>query len=131
MARSIASCREASAYCGSSEFPTPVSKRRCAHPCGMAGSSDESEQKALADQTRRDLGDRPGDLALAQMALWTVWRNRRAHGGSLLKAYIDVGGVSGALAQEAERVRTAKLSDDERALLPTMLVRRETGGVLR
>jgi hypothetical protein len=67
-------------------------------PLRMAGFSDESEQKALADQTRRDLGDRPGDLALAQMALWTVWRNRRAHGGSLLKAYIDVGGVSGALA---------------------------------
>lgn len=41
-------------------------------PLRMAGFSDASEQKALADQTRRDLGDRPGALALAQMALWTV-----------------------------------------------------------
>ncbi len=104
-------------------------------PLRMAGFADELEQKALAAEMRRDLGDRPGDLALAQMALWTVWRNRRAHGGSLLKAYVDVGGVSGALAQEAERVRTAKLSDDELALLPALFVRLvrlgETGGVLR
>ena len=111
-----------------------LEKAVCA-PLRMAGFADESEQKALAAEIRRDLGDRPGDLALAQMALWTVWRNRRAHGGSLLKAYVDVGGVSGALAQEAERVRTAKLSDDELALLPALFVRLvrlgETGGVLR
>ena len=73
-------------------------------PLRMAGFADESDQKALAAAMRRDLSDRPGDLALAQMALWTVWRNRRAYSGSLLKAYIDLGGVSGALAQEAERV---------------------------
>jgi hypothetical protein len=106
MARSIASCREARACCGSSEFPTPVSKRRCARPCAWLAFRTSREQKALVAEIRRDLGDRPGDLALAQMALWTVWRNRRAHGGSLLKAYVNVGGVSGALAQEAERVRT-------------------------
>ena len=104
-------------------------------PLRMAGFADESEQKALAAAVRRDLSDRPGDLALAQMALWTVWRNRRAYSGSLLKAYIDLGGVSGALAQEAERVRTAKLNDADRALLPTIFVRLvrlgETGGVLR
>ncbi|SEE86462.1 WD domain-containing protein, G-beta repeat-containing protein [Rhizobiales bacterium GAS191] len=104
-------------------------------PLRMAGFTDEAEQKALAQQTRRDLGDRPGDLALAQMALWTVWRNRSAHGGSLLKAYVDVGGVSGALAQEAERTRTAKLDAAERELLPALFVRLvrlgETGGVLR
>ena len=69
------------------------------------------------------------------MALWTVWRNRRAHGGSLLKAYIDVGGVSGALAQEAERVRKNKLTDAERDALTGLFVRLvrlgETGGALR
>jgi WD40 repeat protein len=104
-------------------------------PLRMAGFADESDQQSLADITRRDLGDRPGDLALAQMALWTVWRNRLAHGGSLLKAYVDVGGVSGALAQEAERVRTTKLGEAERGLLPALFVRLvrlgETGGVLR
>ena len=104
-------------------------------PLRMAGHVDAKEQDALATQTRRDLGDRPGDLALAQMALWTVWRNRGAHGGSLLEAYVDVGGVSGALAQEAERVRETKLNDAEREVLPALLVRLvrlgETGGVLR
>jgi tetratricopeptide (TPR) repeat protein len=104
-------------------------------PLRMAGFADEADQRALATEMRRDLGDRPGDLALAQMALWTVWRNRSAHGGSLIKAYIDVGGVSGALAQEAERIRTAKLTEAERALLPALFVRLvrlgETGGVLR
>lgn len=104
-------------------------------PLRMAGFADESDQKALVSATRRDLSDRAGDLALAQMALWTVWRNRGAHGGSLLKAYVDVGGVSGALAQEAERVRVGKLSETERELLPALFVRLvrlgETGGVLR
>jgi predicted oxidoreductase (fatty acid repression mutant protein) len=104
-------------------------------PLTMAGFADESEQKALADQTRRDLGDRAGDLALAQMALWTVGRNRRAYGGSLLKAYVEVGGVSGALAQEAERIREEKLTAAEREALPGLFVRLvrlgETGGALR
>ena len=104
-------------------------------PLRMAGFADEDDQRELVRAMRRDLGDRPGDLALAQMALWTVWRNRFAHGGSLLRAYIDVGGVSGALAQEAERVRLDKLSADERELLPALFVRLvrlgETGGVLR
>ena len=104
-------------------------------PLRMAGYRDEAEQAALANEVRRDLGDRPGDLALAQMALWTVWRSRRAFGGSLLRAYVDVGRVSGALAQEAERIRTQKLDEAERTLLPVLFVRLvrlgETGGVLR
>jgi tetratricopeptide (TPR) repeat protein len=104
-------------------------------PLRMAGFPDEREENALARQMRRDLSERPGDLALAQMALWTVWRSRAQHGGSLLKAYVDVGGVSGALAQEAERVRELKLNDAERALLLALLARLvrlgETGGVLR
>ncbi len=104
-------------------------------PLRMAGFPDEREENALARQMRRDLSERPGDLALAQMALWTVWRSRAQYGGSLLKAYVEVGGVSGALAQEAERVRELKLNDAERALLPALLARLvrlgETGGVLR
>ena len=104
-------------------------------PLRLAGYSDDKDAQALASSVRRDLGDRPGDLALAQMALWTVWRSRRAHGGSLLQAYAEVGGVTGALAQEAERVRVTKFSDDERALLLALFVRLvrlgETGGVLR
>jgi Protein of unknown function (DUF2924) len=102
---------------------------------GLRDAANDAEPAALANAIRRDLGDRPGDLALAQMALWTVWRNRRAHDGSLLRAYVDVGRVSGALAQEAERIRTRKLDEAERALWPALFVRLvrlgETGGVLR
>ena len=69
------------------------------------------------------------------MALWTVWRNRSAHDGSLLRAYVDLGRVSGTLAQEAERIRTQKLDDGERALLLALFVRLvrlgETGGTTR
>jgi tetratricopeptide (TPR) repeat protein len=103
-------------------------------PLRMAGYANDGEQRALARNIIRDLGDRPGDLALAQMALWTVWRSRLTHDGSLLRAYVDVGRVYGALAQEAELVR-GRLSGTERDLLAPLFVRLvrlgETGGVLR
>ena len=136
MTRSTASCNAADVCCKLEQIPDAGLEEAVQAPLRMAGFADESDRKALAAAMRRDLSDRPGDLALAQMALWTVWRNRRAYGGSLLKAYIDLGGVSGALAQEAERIRTGKLNDADRApVLAGHLVRLvrlgETGGVLR
>jgi hypothetical protein len=103
-------------------------------PLRMAGFADESEQKASPPPCAAISAIAP---AISRWRRWRygLWPNRRAHGDSLLKAYIDVGGVFGALAQEAERVRTAKLNDYERALLPALFVRLvrlgETGGVLR
>ena len=52
---------------------------------------------------RRDISDRPGDLALVQMALYAMWQKHKADGAGLLVAYSEVGGVAGALAHEAER----------------------------
>ena len=104
-------------------------------PLILAGHSDEAERSALLAAIRRDVSDRPGDLALVQMALYETWRESRAGRENLLAAYSRVGGVAGALAHAAEEVRTNKLTDDEARLLESVLVRLvdlgETGGATR
>ena len=103
-------------------------------PLVMAGLGDSDEIEALAHLFKRDMMDQPGDLALVQMALDAVWRRRKQAGG-LSNAYASVGGIAGALAHEADAVRTEKLNDEERALLVPLFVRLvrlgDTGGVIR
>jgi hypothetical protein len=103
-------------------------------PLRLAGI-DAGDRDALAGEVLRDVGQRPGDLALVQMALTETWHARGAHGGDLLRAYAAVGRVEGALAQAAERVRTPVLDDGERALLDVILLRLvrlgDTGGATR
>ena len=104
-------------------------------PLALAGHTDLVEQDAVIASIRRDISDRPGDLALVQMALYAMWQKHRADGAGLLVAYSQVGGVAGALAHEAESVRTHRLDAGERELLApvfTRLVRLgETGGATR
>ncbi len=104
-------------------------------PLELAGYERPDDAERLARRTRLDLGDRAGDLALAQMALYVVWKRRHGPDGTLLDAYADVGGVTGALAQEAERIRTEKLTKAEAALLTPLFVRLvrlgDTGGAVR
>src|SRR5262249_6542854 len=78
-------------------------------PLILAGHSDEAERDALVAAIRRDVSDRPGDLALVQMALYETWRESKAGKENLNEAYSSVGGVAGALAHAAEEVRTKKL----------------------
>jgi hypothetical protein len=92
-------------------------------PLLMAGHKDTAEQDALIAQIRRDVSDRPGDLALVQMALFETWKQRKVNGSGLLEAYTAVGGVSGALAHAAEDVRTNKLSPKQQDLLVPIFVR--------
>ncbi len=96
---------------------------------------DPADRKALAVEVLRDVGERPGDLALVQMALTETWQARNSHSGDLLRAYTDVGRVEGALAQAAERVRAQLLDDNERAFLVSILLRLvrlgDTGGATR
>ena len=104
-------------------------------PLALAGHTDLAEQDAVIASIRRDISDRPGDLALVQMALYAMWQKHKADGAGLLVAYSQVGGVAGALAHEAETVRTHRLDTGERELLApvfTRLVRLgETGGATR
>jgi hypothetical protein len=104
-------------------------------PLILAGNTNETERNALLAAIRRDVSDRPGDLALVQMALRETWRDSKGSRENLLAAYSRVGGVAGALAHAAEEVRTKKLTDDEAKLLEAVLVRLvdlgETGGATR
>lgn len=104
-------------------------------PLRLAGHTDISEQDAVIAAIRRDVSDRAGDLALVQMALYSMWQKHRLDRSSLLVAYNQVGGVAGALAHEAEQVRTGTLTAAERDLLLPVFVRLvrlgETGGATR
>jgi energy-coupling factor transporter ATP-binding protein EcfA2 len=103
-------------------------------PLRLAGI-DAADREALAVQVLRDVGERPGDLALVQMALTETWQARHRHGGDLLRAYAEVGGVKGALAEAAERVRTQMLDGHQQTLLDSILLRLvrlgDTGGATR
>jgi hypothetical protein len=48
-------------------------------PLLMAGHKERGEQDALAAQIRRDISDRPGDLALIQMVLFETWKQHKAN----------------------------------------------------
>jgi ABC-type taurine transport system ATPase subunit len=109
-------------------------RRIVTEPLRLAGV-DKAHRNALAVQVLHDVGERPSDLALVQMALTETWDARNRHGGNLLRAYAAVGRVEGALAQAAERVRTQRLDDYQRKLLDTILLRLvrlgDTGGATR
>jgi len=91
-------------------------------PLALVGFKDRPEVDALIQAIQRDVSDREGDLALVQMALHSVWRRHATRSMSLLEAYEEVQGVPGALAHEAEKVRT-KLSEAQQALLFPILAR--------
>src|SRR5271165_2614964 len=101
-------------------------------PLQLAGES--SDQTALVKAVQRDISDQPSDLPLLQVALKAAWREHKATNLGLLAAYHSVGGVLGALAREAEKVRT-KLSADDQARLESIFVRLvrlgDTGGATR
>lgn len=104
-------------------------------PLRLGGVTDDTQAEALISALRRDLSDRPSDLALAQMALDASWRKSRADGSDLATAYAAVGGAHGALAHVAEQVRGAQLSEEQGGLLFPLLVRLirlgDTGGATR
>lgn len=94
-----------------------------AKPLRLAGFRDENQRDALIQALRRDLSDRPGDLALAQMALYESWKRKQQNGTDLVTAYEQVGGVRGALSTVAERVVAEELSPAQQELLFPLLVR--------
>jgi WD40 repeat protein len=103
-------------------------------PLRLAGESDQATQAALLTAVQRDISDQPSDLPLLQVALKAAWREHKAAGKRLLEAYESSGGVLGALAKEAEKVRN-KLSTEDQARLESIFVRLvwlgDTGGATR
>jgi WD40 repeat protein len=78
-------------------------------------------EPGLVDTILADVGDRPGALPLLQHVLVQVWRRRR---GTLLtlEAYVESGGVQGALAKHADAVYE-RLSEGERDVTERVLLR--------
>jgi hypothetical protein len=74
-------------------------RRVVTEPLKLAGVA-QSAREALADNVLRDVGERPGDLALVQFALTATWLHRKEY--DLLQSYTGIGRVEGALARAAE-----------------------------
>jgi Novel STAND NTPase 1/WD domain, G-beta repeat len=108
-------------------------RRIVTEPLRLAGVP-EGDRTALADHVVAEMGDRPGDLALVQMALTETW-DRRGFGNDLLRAYAGVGRIEGTIARAAEDVYTHGLDDAERALAEPVFIRLvrlgDTGGATR
>jgi hypothetical protein len=104
-------------------------------PLRLTEYRDDPAVDAFADAVLGDVGDRPGDLALLEMALAEAWRHRREHGGDLLRAYVARGRVAGALANAAEDVFHERLAGAPLDLVKGVFVRLvrlgETGGTTR
>jgi hypothetical protein len=102
-------------------------------PLALAGI-EEPDREDLARAALKDVGDEPGELALLQMALWRTWSEAQGRGRDLVRAYIRIGRVEGALAQAAEEV-FKHLSEEEQQRAETLFVRLirpgEAGGVTR
>ena len=91
-------------------------------PLILTSHENQAEQAALVKAFQDDLMDRPGDLALVQMALDVIWRRKDEFGGDLVNAYTTLGGISGALAHEADSVRNS-MKEEEQKLLPAIFAR--------
>ncbi|MEN3281014.1 MAG: hypothetical protein V7607_2154 [Solirubrobacteraceae bacterium] len=78
-------------------------------------------EPGLVDTILADVGDRPGTLPLLQHVLLQMWQRRR---GRLLtlEAYVESGGIQGALAKHADRVYE-RLSEGERDVTERVLLR--------
>jgi WD40 repeat protein len=78
-------------------------------------------EPGLVDTIMADVGDRPGTLPLLQHVLLQVWQRRR---GRLLtlEAYVESGGVQGALAKHADAVYE-RLSETQRDITERVLLR--------
>lgn len=97
-------------------------RRVVTEPLRLAGVP-EGDREALARSVLRDVGERPGDLALVQMALTETWDRRHNHAGDLLRSYAAVGGVEGAIAGAAEDVYVNLMDEAERGLAQPIFLR--------
>lgn len=104
-------------------------------PLRLTTYREDPATKTFADAVLEDIGDRPGDLALVEMALAETWRYRGEYGNRLLDAYSARGGVAGALANAAEEVFHKRLSKEAPDVIKGFFIRLvrlgDTGGTTR
>jgi hypothetical protein len=103
-------------------------------PLRLTDYSDDPSLDTFADVVLGDVGDRPGDLALLEMALAEAWRHRREHDNNLLESYVVRGRVAGALAHAAEDVfrdRLAPVLDAVTGVFVRLVKLGDTGGTTR
>jgi WD40 repeat protein len=91
-------------------------------PLKLSVAKNEVAAEIFAERVLRDAGDRPGDLALVQMALAEAWR-ARGDGDDLLASYLGRGGVTGALAKAAQEVFDKKLASEPEPLVRGVFLR--------
>jgi hypothetical protein len=109
-------------------------KQIVAKPLELAGVP-AGDREALVRAVLQDVGERPGDLALVQFALTQAWWRRRSYGDDLLRSYIEVGRVEGALAEAAELVYEELGGDKYESEIEAVFIRLvrlgDTGGATR
>jgi WD40 repeat protein len=93
-------------------------RRAIEEPAWAAGLTLEP---GLVDTILADVGDRPGTLPLLQHVLLQVWRRRRAR-LLTVEAYVESGGVQGALAKHADAVYD-QLPEPQRDVTERVLLR--------
>ena len=103
-------------------------------PLKLVGYDNSADIDALVTAIRQDKRDRGSDLALIQMALEQCWNRQQSHGETLLQAYTYIGGISGVLANAANKAKK-KLNSDEQESLFSVFARliqvNDTGGITR
>jgi hypothetical protein len=92
--------------------------RAVAQPAASAGLSF---QAGLVDTILADVGEEAGALPLLEFALLQLWQRRR-EAELTLEAYRSIGGVSGAIARQAQATY-ARLDADRQAIARRVLLR--------
>ena len=109
--------------------------RRCiTEPLRLAGVTGDTVT-AYTNDVLSDLNERPGDLALLQVALYETWQRKNQFGGNLSASFATVGRVAGALATAANDVINHELTEGDRGLADSVFIRLarlgDTGGPVR
>ena len=100
--------------------PAPALRRSLAAALARA---EHGADEDLLDALTQDAADRPGSLALLQLAARSLWQRRDPSARTLrLSDYRAIGGVAGALVSHADEV-LAGLPDEDRELARRLLVR--------
>lgn len=105
-------------------MPTPAEMaqmiKRPALVAGLTFAQDSLSEEKLDDILLVNASENPDVLPLLQYSLFELYQNRDSNGEMQLSTYRQMGGLTGALSIQAERVY-AQLSESAQAQLPKLL----------